>query len=279
MSGSSSSFSREELHARNTTKYAQNFFRRVPMAKLTYEADAAPLVPAPKKIGKVEVGLADAENVRIKSVRESVAHYSPTERPTIQFRGRLSIAAVEDEVVEESVTDEASPTEVTATVLDIPTTAEADVEADAVDPTVVSETQIPEAKKIVKRAGNQIPIVHKKGRGPLHSYTKAQLAHMEPLENPDGIIGEQRDRIVDRNPRDRTLVVSAPMADTRVISPFFIVVTGIVALVISIGVVGMHSTVTADAHSLAEVYTFTLGGIIDVVREHIAALLVHSFGG
>jgi hypothetical protein len=279
MSGDSSSFGREGVQARNAAKYAEHFFRRVPVVTPIYETDSGDLLPTPKKIGSLGVTMADASAVHIHAKPERIIKYEPTERPAIQFRGRLTIADLSDEEVpvEAAVDEEAATDRVQET------------EADAAEPVavkteVVAEADVESAAKAAAEVAtsahghHEIPIAHLGGRGPLHKYTKAQLANLEPLSNPDGIIGEQRARIVDRNPRDRTLVVSAPLADSRTLSPFVVVVMGVIALVISVGLVGMHTTVTADANSLAEVYVFTFGSFVELVREQIAALLVHSFG-
>jgi hypothetical protein len=240
-----------------------------------YETDGSELVPTPKKIGSLGVTMADAAIVRIEAKPEQTTKYEPTIRPSIQFRGRLEIADLTDEEV--LVEDVPANEGVVVAEFETSALAESAATPGEVEDGSVVETSAPLKSATSAHGHHEIPITHLGGRGPLHKYTKAQLTQLEPLSNPDGIIGEQRARIVDRNPRDGTLVVSAPLSDSRIISPYVVVVMGVFALVIAVGLVGMHTTVTADADSLAEVYTFTLGNFVELVRQHITALIVHSF--
>ena len=270
MSGDSSSFRREAVQARNTVKYAEHFFRRIPVVAPMYETDSSDLLPIPKKNGYLGVMMAESSAVRVQAKPEQTNTFEPTVRPAIQFRGRLAIAELEDEDV--SLADqEATEVDDLETELDL----EENGEAEATETETEIKTDFTPATSA--HGYHEIPVVHPGGRGPLNRYTKTQLNHLEPLSNPDGIIGEQRAHIVDRNPRDHTLVVRAPLSDSRISTPFIVAVTGVMALVMAVGLVGIHTTVTVDANSLTQVYTFTLGDFVQLVRKQITALIVHSF--
>jgi hypothetical protein len=280
MSGDSRSFSRERERVAEA-KYSQHFFRRVPIVTQSYEPDAHDLVPAPKKIGSLDVAMADAASVHVHAKKEPAVTYEPTVRPTIQFRGRLAIADVEDEVAADEVADgvgEAGGVDDRVPKVAVIDTDPNETNEVSKNVAVAPKDSEPKPEAPPRSHGHEVPIIHKKGRGPLHAYTETQLKHLEPLTNPDGIIGEQRARIVNRNPRNPTLVVSAPITDSRIASPFVIAVVGVCGLAVAFFIVGVHSTVVADADSLAEVYTFTFAHIVELVRTHITALLVHSFG-
>lgn len=262
MSGEARVFSREQTAAHNRAKYSQHFFRRVPIVTQTYEADMNDLLPQPKKVGRVDVGLADAEQIKIKTEGPKHVTYEAEPRPEILFKGTLAIADITDE----------------------PEAAEGTIEEEVV---AASATESPSAQLVVNgeemsTEDNNIfhlPVTHKHGRGHLHTYSKKEQAQLEPLSNPDGIIGMQRTRIVDRNPRGTTLKVDAPMLDTRATaSPFVVAVAGLSAIVITIGLVGMYGKVSSDGGVFLEQYGFTIQELVAAMKSHITALIVHSFG-
>lgn len=251
-----------------SAKYAEHFYRRIPITKASYETDGGDLLPKPKKIGRVEVGMAEAEKVRIASHDRGTARYEATPLPIIQFRGKLAVGEVPDgevEVVPEtvSVPAEALVEEVALPEETLPVIANTDAEiAEPTEPGV-----------------HRIPVVHKKGRKTLNAYTKREKETLVPLSNPDGIIGMQRERIADRNPRGTTIKVDARLVDNRsIISPWVIVVSGMTALVIAVGLMSLTNSVAVTAEATGQTYGLTpLAELVQLIKMQLTALLVHSF--
>lgn len=266
MSGEARVFSREQTAAHDQAKYSQHFFRRVPIVTQTYETDTNDLLPQPKKVGRVDVGLADAEQIKIKTEGPKHVTYEAEPRAEIIFKGTLAIADITDEpeLADETAEEAVEEEGVTAT---------------AAESLLAQLTVNGEDASTEDDSTFHLPVAHKHGRGHLHTYSKKEQAQLEPLSNPDGIIGMQRNRIVDRNPRGTTLKVDAPMLDTRATaSPFVVAVAGLSAIVITIGLVGMYGKVSSDGGVFLEQYGFTIQELVAAMKGHITALIVHSFG-
>lgn len=279
-------FVRSSEQPPRSAKYGEHFFRRVEKPAPAYEPDVAPLVPETKKIGRLAVGLADAERVAVARGTEGVRRYEATERPTLRFRGKLTVSPAEEtaaEVEEEAVPPQSEAPEAVRGIRALlasreaaknevlPATASAGTEAEA-------EVGTP-AEREASAEPTVLTVAHHKGRGPLHTYTKAERANREPLVNPDGIIGMQRARITDRNPRDATLKVAAPVVDTRTsVSPIAIVVAGVFGLMAAFLVSGLYTSVEVSDSGVAEAYGLTFKTLIESVRGQFTALIVHSFG-
>ncbi len=248
-----------------SAKYTEHFFRRVPITKPSYETDGGDLLPQPKKIGRVEVAMAEAETLKVQSHDRATATYEATELPIIQFKGKLAIAEVPDEEVVE--TNEVENVQVPS--------------AAAEEVAVPEDEAIEEVQhQVVTEKGlYHIPVVHQKGRKTLNAYTKRQREMLTPLSNPDGIIGMQRERITDRNPRQATIKVEARLVDMRpIISPWVVVVSGMAALVISVGLMSLTSSVAVTAETTGQAYTLTpFAALLDLIKTQLTALLVHSF--
>ncbi len=269
MSGETRVFSREQSKMHDQAKYNQHFFRRVPIITQTYEVDTSDLLPQPKKIGRMNVGLADAEQVRVKTEGPKQVSYAAEPRPEVIFTGKLTIADITDDPAQEPESQtkksvaEGGGSE---TVGEVPAAARLAVHQNA-------------AEWADDGGVFHVPVTHRRGRGHLHVYSTSQQAQLTPLSNPDGILGMQRDRIVDRNPRAATLKVDAPVLDTRVAaSPFVVGIVGLTALIATVGLVGMYGKVSFDGSVFLEQYGFALQELIAVIKSHIAALIVHSFG-
>jgi hypothetical protein len=94
---------REEVKLQVTepAKTKSNFYSHTPatIPKVSYHEDDAELIPAvgaiQKKTGKLSVGLADAAAVNIVSKSPKYIFNTP-QRPTIKFKGSLSISEVSD---------------------------------------------------------------------------------------------------------------------------------------------------------------------------------------
>jgi hypothetical protein len=250
-----------------SAKYAEHFYRRVPITKPSYETDGGDLLPKPKKIGRVAVAMAEAETLTVTSHDRETATYAATELPTIQFKGKLAIAEVPDEDVVEAEAIEPSPS------LSTPNAAEDTQGART------NETAAPVEQAVVEKGVHHIPVVHRKGRKTLHAYTNRQQATLTPLYNPDGIIGMQRARITDRNPRQTTIKVDARLVDARpIISPWVVVVSGMAALLIAVGLMSVTSSVAVTADSTGQTYGLTpLVTLLNLIKTELTALLVHSF--
>lgn len=247
-------------------KHAEHFYRRLPPVKPKYEADEGELIPKPHKIGAVSVALADAQAVKVKAEGATTVSYEATELPTIRFKGHLKISDIEGE--------------------DVETTKETTSDTTASEPAdeAVPAAAVTENKEVGNEATDDapgehvshvLPIKHLHGRGPMTPHTKAETASL--LTNPDGIIAPLRDRIVDRNPEDHTLKVDAPTVMTRSISPWFITVVGISAVMLVVVGLGVSTRVVVERESVAEAYEFTFDRVVDVVRGKFEALTVHSF--
>ncbi len=270
MSGEARVFSREQTKAHNQAKYSQHFFRRVPVVTQTYEVDTGDLLPQPKKIGRVNVALADAEQVKVKTEGSKTTSYEAEPRPEIIFKGKLAIADITDESDSES---KGKPAE------QMPEGGEVATAAVETSPSAQLVVQSEDESTTESDGTFHLPVVHKHGRGHLHTYSKNEQTELLPLSNPDGIIGMQRERIVDRNPRATTLKVDAPLLDTRATaSPFLVAVAGLAALVITVGLVGMYGKVSFDGTVFLENYGFAVQELIAIIKDHVTALIVHSFG-
>ncbi len=255
-----------------SAKYAEHFYRRIPITKASYETDAGDLLPKPKKIGRVAVGLAEAEKVRIASSDGGTARYEATPLPVIQFRGKLSIGEVPDVPVEAVAENAVVPEASVAEAAKPAATKEADAEVAALTDDAVAPGK--DAHGVY-----HIPVVHKKGRKTLNAYTKHEKETLVPLSNPDGIIGMQRERITDRNPRGTTIKVDARMVDSRsLVSPWVIVVSGLTASIIAVGLVSVTNSVAVTADASGETYSLTpLVELVNLIKMQLTALLVHSF--
>ncbi len=264
-------FVRTSTQPPRSAKYGEHFFSRVQKPTPVYESDVAPLAPEPKKVGRVSIGLADAEQVRIARGSTEVRRFAATERPVVRFRGKLTIGQVEDEVSETEVVTEAS--------------------AESAEPVSFREKVLRVREEVLEAEPSssnrqahptgptELDVTHQKGRGPLHEYSEKERARLEPLSNPDGVIGMQRSRITDRNPRASTLKVQATIDERYTpVSPWIIAVSGVFGLAAALLVSGLYTSVEVSGGGVAEAYGVTFASLLQMVRDQFAALIVHSFG-
>lgn len=288
----SGNFSRVAIRPAVASKHAEHFYRRVPITKPTYEADAGDLRPQPiKKAGSLSVELAEAEKVRVKTEGAAVRHYEAGERPSIRFKGKLAI----EDIAETDIIPEAYEAEHRFAAGDSTfpgSVASDDVEPEAEEVVVVSESAA-ETEEVDDEADDEesaagepvtlsrggIAVEHLKGRSPMRKIAKAKAQSLPILHNPDGVIGMQRARVSDRNPTSGTLMVSAHTTTKRGIpAPVIISVVAIASVVLAVVIVGFEGQVSTEAGSAIEAYSFTFKEIVELVKTRITALLVHSLG-
>lgn len=245
-------------------KNGQHFYRRVPVVPQRYEADDADLVPAPaKKRGAVEVEMADATLVKIRTSKQDTQHFTATELPELRFKGALKVQDVPDDEVEAESVDTAELREV-----------DTDTEAAASSPDTRTE---PAAVPSVESVDNSVSVVHRRGRAPLHTYTKAQKAQRTPLYNPDGVIGMERVNSVGRNPRAAgTIAIPAQPATTRSLAPVIIGVATLASVAIALVMVSGTQAVSSDGVVTSR-FSFDGAAFVSVVKTQLSALLFHSF--
>ncbi len=251
---------------KNTAKYGEHFYRRVPMSHQSYETDEAELVPVPKKPVSLSVGLAGAKSVSVRATKKEVLKFEATELPEIRFSGSIAVTDVLEEVEPEVIEETARVAVVHETKAVVETADNEDVETAEADPETVP----------VREDGvTMIPITHKKGRAPLHTYTKTEQKRMVPLYNPDGIIGMEREDIEVRNPRAATLRMSTATTTHNWV-PVIIGVSTVAALMSAFVLLGTTQSISSDG-VVSSGYTFNLESIISLIQAYLTALIVHSF--
>jgi len=224
--------------SKTKSHYAQESFysRTVTHSTPSYHEDSNELIPASSKIktGSIQVSLGDAQVVKIKS-RSQEYDFSPTQRPEVRFKGRLSVQDIYDvEEIHEELPEVSKEIQDTKK------------EHSPIESAVVSQ-------KETTTSGNKIHVRH------LRKSTKAKKRALPIEHNPDGVLGMQRQRIVGRNPLGGTLKIEVPSRTTpnQSFGGYFIVISTVLSVMISLFIIGLQADVGVQDSLLSTSYTFT----------------------
>lgn len=239
----------------NTRGYAAESFYARAVAKpvAQYHSDDSDLIPGKNtsaKTGKVGVRLADAQNVRISS-KTAKYDFETSERPTLRFKGKLSVTDIEnydEEEVQEEVL--AAPQPDTNPV-------KVSVQKDDITDNKTKTKEISSNLEKQEKA-HKINVVHRK---PTTKKKKKNL----PLEhNAEGILGMQRSRIVARNPIGGTLKVNAnPNAEASAgVSSVLLAVMLLLSIIGSVFALSLEQTLVVEAGQSQLGYAFNFENLL-----------------
>lgn len=241
----------------NETKYAgQHFYSRTPVVKQSsYFVDETELIPegvAATKTGRISVSLGDAQNVKIKS-KSKEYDFNPTPRQEIRFSGSLMVSEAEGEQLEAEEDVEIQPEELSADEVSAHVTVESTAHSKA--------SPVKLHKEDSSDIANKIKVKH------LRPSTKKVTKKLPLEQNTSGVLGMQRGRISSRNPMGGTLKIDVPAANDATSSSgvYFILVSTIVAVVISTFAVGLEASVYSEGPKLITSYAFDFNTLLAAV--------------
>lgn len=249
MSGDSNVFWRGQTGS-SASRASHRFLRHAANKQPTYQSDEASLLPVPTKTGgRIEVGLAEATAVSIKSVGEKTRNYTTTERPALRFRGVLKVAAVEAET--EEVFDTSS-------------------EDDSLEEKPFDVNDLPEG-------ATDLPVIHRRGRGPLHKVNHQNHKVEAEPEHSSGVVAVTRPIRLNRNPASDTLIVNAPRSASRFQSVATLLLVLLFVSGLAVTLFGASASVVVEGDTVVESYHFSVRRAWEIVRSQLPALLVKSF--
>lgn len=239
----------------DTAHYAeQQFYTRAPKkVQSTYFTDENDLIPTPStvKTGRLRVSLADALDVKIQS-KSHEYDFNPTQRPEIQFSGRLAVTDVYDEDEVESEEEGIEQSKAVQKPTNPPQVA------------VVQKQQQAETKTEGDGITSKIKVKH------LRTAKKAPAKKSTlPLEhNIHGVLGMQRARISDRNPLGGTLKVNVP--STKQLPPYsaapLLVLVSICSVALSFVAVTLQSNMYVQGGTVVSNFTVEVQSLLAAVH-------------